>query len=145
MSYRNETDFPDEELMVILHFTDPDDFLSRPGEIVIKNRTKDDPYGTYVRIGGNGLPTITIYKEKDDTDYHLVLYLAHEFRHTWQWDFCSFLYDVRNSRIAKMAEQIQENDAHAYDLAMLRIWDINEWNWNTLRDRKKKYLMTLMC
>ena len=121
MFYRNESDFPDKELMIILHFADPHNFLQRQGEIVIKNRDKGDPYGEHVQKEENDWPKITIYKEKDDTAIHLVLYLTHEFRHMWQNGFCSFLYDVSDKRIAEMAERMMEEDAHAYDLAIMRV------------------------
>jgi hypothetical protein len=134
--------------MVILHFVDPDSLIQHRGEIIIKNKSenkdKDEPLGDYVHKGENGLPTITIFKEKNAIDIELILSLAHEFRHMWQHNFCSFLWDAKNAKIAKRAKEMEEEDAHGYDLEMMKIWDKNEWNWKTLPDYKKKYLTGLM-
>jgi hypothetical protein len=64
----------------------------------------------------------------------------------WQREFCSFLWDAENKIIAKRAEEMDEKDAHGYDLEMMKIWykGKEKWDWKTLPDLKKKYLEGLM-
>jgi hypothetical protein len=48
--------------------------------------------------------------------------------------------------IAKRAEEMDEKDAHGYDLEMMKIWykGKEKWDWKTLPDLKKIYLEGLM-
>ena len=145
MIFRNYTDVPFDKPMEIAEFCDPDKFMNQTGIIVVKYKTKYDPfYGTFVKKAKNGFPQITLWIKRGDIDLSLVCYLAHEFRHMWQWDFCSFLWDSEKRRIAKGAKEMQEKDAHGYTIAMMKIHYKENWDWKTLPDLKKEYSQGLM-
>jgi hypothetical protein len=68
MIYVNDTDFPDERLMQILHFVDPANFLELDGEIIIKKKT-GWRNGTF-EFGGNlRFPKITVRVSQEPNSF----------------------------------------------------------------------------
>jgi hypothetical protein len=137
MICKNNTGFPEEALNRILRFVDPDRVIcDQDGEIVITHDNDNDRAGIFLPwkgpdYGFGGTGKIIIFFRHDDTEDNLVLTLAHELRHMWQW---YHEWDLFHD------DELSEIDARVYARLMYDLWKKGGWTWKTLKKTKRLYV-----